>query len=278
MAINMNNHVFKGHKTLLGSKYVTYGEVELPSRYELFSKSKSGFDWGTAGSGAIQLSFSMLFQLSNFDIASRNATKYAMDTVSHLNSRDWLVTAQDVLAWLELNEEKVEEKPVFKIEKRVEEKAVFKIEDVPEIKLIKRVAETTEEPKAEETPKIKLIKRVAEAVEEPKTEETALPKTEETLTQQKEPVQLELLVLTNPVRKVKKAKTNVVKSICQELHITQKHLAEILEVPEGTVSSWAVKNEIPRLGKKAIEFYALSTKNQKIVDSYRSFVHLLDVS
>ncbi|MFA6191965.1 MAG: DUF6166 domain-containing protein [Sulfurimonas sp.] len=277
MAINMNNHVFKGHKTLLGSKYVTYGEVELPSRYELFSKSKSGFDWGTAGSGAIQLSFSMLFQLSNFDIASRNATKYAMETVSHLNSRDWLVAAQDVLAWLELNEEKVEEKPVFKIEKKTEEKVVFKIEEIPEIKLIKRAEEPKlEEPivfKTEELPEIKLIKRAAA-----KTEETAEVKTEEIHEEDREPMQLELLVLTNPIRKVKKTKTNVVKSVCQELHITQKHLAEILEVPEGTVSSWAVKNEIPRLGKKAIEFYALSTKNQKIVDSYRSFVHLLDVS
>ncbi len=277
MAINMNNHVFKGHKTLLGSKYVTYGEVELPSRYELFSKSKSGFDWGTAGSGAIQLSFSILFQLSNFDIASRNATKYAMETVSHLNSRDWLVTAQDVLAWLELNEEKVEEKPVFRIEKKVKEKVVFKVEEIPEIKLIKRAEELKIEEtiafNAEELPKIKLIKRVAV-----KTEETEEVKTEKAQVEEKEPVQLELLVLTNPVRKVKKTKTNVVKSVCQELHITQKHLAEILEVPEGTVSSWAVKNEIPRLGKKAIEFYALSTKNQKIVDSYRSFVHLLDVS
>jgi hypothetical protein len=63
-----------------------------------------------------------------------------------------------------------------------------------------------------------------------------------------------------------------------ELGITQKTLAEILEVPEGTVSSWAVKNEIPRLGKKAIEFYKLSTKNQKIVDSYKDFMHLLEAS
>jgi len=46
MIVNRNHHVFKGHKTLLGSKYVTYGEVELPTRYELFSKSKDGFDWG----------------------------------------------------------------------------------------------------------------------------------------------------------------------------------------------------------------------------------------
>ena len=57
-------------------------------------------------------------------------------------------------------------------------------------------------------------------------------------------------------------KTNVVKEICKELNITQKNLAEILEVPEGTVSSWAVKNEIPRLGKKAIEFYEMGIEKR----------------
>ena len=76
----------------------------------------------------------------------------------------------------------------------------------------------------------------------------------------------------------KKRKINVVKKVCNELHITQKNLAHILEVPEGTVSSWAVKNEIPRLGKKAIEFYIEKQKNQQIVDSYKSFVHLLNAS
>jgi len=79
-------------------------------------------------------------------------------------------------------------------------------------------------------------------------------------------------------KKIKRNKSNVVKDICKELNITQKQLAEVLEVPEGTVSSWAVKNEIPRLGKKAIEFYIQNTKNQKIVDSYRSFIELLQAS
>ena len=81
-----------------------------------------------------------------------------------------------------------------------------------------------------------------------------------------------------PTKKLKKAKSNVVKDICKELNITQKNLAEILEVPEGTISSWAVKNEIPRLGKKAIEFYIQNSRNQKIVDSYKNFVDLLQAS
>jgi len=203
MAINMNNHVFKGHRTLLGSKYVTYGEVELPTRYDIFKKSSSGFDWGSVGSASTQLAFSILYQLSNKELAQEYATQFANDIVKTLNSRDWVLSAIDVLEWIDKNCEQVQT--------QVEEKA-------PQMERLK------------------------------------------------------------PLKKSRKSKTNVVKEICKELNITQKNLAEILEVPEGTVSSWAVKNEIPRLGKKAIEFYMLSTKNQKIVDSYRSFMQLLEAS
>ena len=204
MAITMNNHVFKGHKTLLGSKFVTYGEIELPSRYELFQKSNSGFDWGNGGSSSVQLSFSILYQLTNKDLAEENADKFTNDVVRTLNSRDWVLRSGDVLEWIDKNCEQT-------------------------------LLEENETPKMEKL----------------------------------EPVKS---------KKSKKSKTNVVKEICKELNITQKNLAEILEVPEGTVSSWAVKNEIPRLGKKAIEFYIQSTKNQKIVDSYRSFMQLLEAS
>ncbi|MEA1891769.1 MAG: DUF6166 domain-containing protein [Campylobacterota bacterium] len=185
-----NTHVFKGHKTLLGNRYVTYGEVELPTKYELFSKSKDGFDWGYTGSASIQLSFSMLHQLSDTTFATQNALKFCNDIVKNLNSRDWIINATDVVQWIDQNS----------------------------------------------TKKMKILK---------------------------------------PMRKVKKIKTNVVKDVCIELAITQKNLAEILEVPEGTVSSWAVKNEIPRLGKKAIEFYILNKRNQEVVDSYKKFVNLL---
>ena len=204
MAINMNNHVFKGHRTLLGSKFVTYGEVELPIRYEIFQKSSSGFDWGNGGNASTQLAFSILHQLTNEDLAAEYATHFTNDVVKKLNSRDWVLSALDVLEWIDQNCEQVAK----------EEELV---------------------------PKMKKL----------------------------EPIK---------TKKSKKSKTNVVKEICKELDITQKHLAEILEVPEGTVSSWAVKNEIPRLGKKAIEFYMQNTRNQKIVDSYRSFMQLLDAS
>ena len=206
MAISMNNHVFKGHKALLGSKFVTYGELELPTRFEMYQKSNSGFDWGTAGSASMQLSFAMLYQVShNKELAEENAVKFTSDIVSKLNARDWILSANEVLQWIDKNCEKTLE---------------------------------SEEPTV-------VMKRL-------------------------QPIKSS--------RRTKKPRTNVVKEVCKELKITQKNLAEILEVPEGTVSSWAVKNEIPRLGKKAIEFYILNVKNQKIVDSYRSFKQLLEAS
>ena len=199
MAINMNNHVFKGHKTILGSRYVTYGEVELPLRYEMFSQSKDSFDWGYNSPASLQLAFSILYQLSNEEFASSNAAKFSSQIISSFKSRDWILNATDVHSWIKDNTVQVQ----------------------------------TKDP---------IMKKVT------------------------------------PRKKANKPKTNIVKEICKELNITQKNLAEILEVPEGTVSSWAVRNEIPRLGKKAIEFYILSVKNQKIVDSYKSFVNLLQAS
>lgn len=198
MAIALNNHVFKGRRASLGSKYVTYGELELPTRYEESALSSNGFDWGNRGKASQQLAFSILAQLSNAELAVKYTSLFTNEVISLLNSRDWIMTASEVLEWMRANCE--------------------------EIKLEKQ-----------------------------------------------EP-------LNRVTKKIKKTKSNVVKEICKELNITQKHLAEILEVPEGTVSSWAVKNEIPRLGKKAIEFYILNVKNQKIVDSYRSFKELLEAS
>lgn len=197
MAPIMNNHVFKGHRTLLGNKFVTYRELDLPVRADIYKYSKNGFDWGNTSKGAIQLSFSILYQLSNEETATKYAEAFCEDVVEKLNFRDWILEATEVLSWIEQNCD---------------------------------VQQQTQTPPK----KIKSAK--------------------------------------------KKIKSNIVKDICQELNITQKQLAQILEVPEGTVSSWAVKNEIPRLGKKAIEFYMQNTKNQKIVDSYRSFIELLQAS
>ena len=200
MAMTLNNHVFKGHRALLGGKFVTYGEVELPTRTELHQFSQNGFDWGNGGKASNQLAFSMLTQLSDVETATKHAETFTQAVIKNFSSRDWVYSASDVLTWIDENC------------------------DMPIMQ------------------------------------------------------KLEPLEKTATIKKIKTHKTNIVKEICKELSITQKNLAEILEVPEGTVSSWAVKNEIPRLGKKAIEFYIQSIKNQKIVDSYKSFMNLLQAS
>jgi len=210
MAIMRNNHVFKGHKTLLGAKYVTYGELELPIRFDIFPSSKNGFDWGHVGSAAQQLSFSILYQLSDEEFAKENALLFTTEIVSKFNGRDWMITASEVLKWIQAHTQK----------EQIKESGVEK-KDEPANVLI------------------------------PKTQKTS---------------------------KKQRVKNNVVKEICNELQITQKDLANILEIPEGTVSSWAVKNEIPRLGRKAIEFYMQSRKSEQIIKSYKNFVKLLDVS
>ncbi len=204
MAIIMNNHVFKGHRTLLGNKFVTYRELDLPPRIDLFKKSTNGFDWGNNSKGAVQLAFAMLYQLSNQEIATQYAEQLSQDIIKKFNSRDWILKASELLTWIQNN------------------------------------CDTQEQPNVTKKTHLKPINK--------------------------------------KITKTKKSKSNVVKEICQELNITQKQLAQVLEVPEGTVSSWAVKNEIPRLGKKAIEFYIQNAKNQKIVDSYRSFIELLQAS
>ena len=45
---------------------------------------------------------------------------------------------------------------------------------------------------------------------------------------------------------------NIVKRTCKELGITQKELAEMLGVPQSTVSGWA-KGEIPKMTKLALK-------------------------
>lgn len=197
--MKLNNHVFKGHKTLLGTKYVTFREQELPLRYELFSQSEDGFDWGCNGAAPLQLAFSMLYELTDENFAKKNALKFSTDVIRKLTTRDWIMESSEVLTWLKQNTD-------------------FGKEEIKQVVVNKPLKSTKRKPAK---------------------------------------------------------KSNIIKDVCTELDITQKELAQILEVPEGTVSSWAVKNEIPRLGKKAIEFYILNKQNQKIVDSYKNFMTLL---
>lgn len=45
---------------------------------------------------------------------------------------------------------------------------------------------------------------------------------------------------------------NIVKKVCKELDITQKELADMLEVGTSTVSQWG-KGDIPKMAQLALE-------------------------
>lgn len=187
--MSAKQRIFKGHKTLLGHRYVTLNELELSPRFELFNHARDGFDWGYMGSGPLQLAFCILYEMRGEEFAKTYKTEFAKDVIKNLPSKNWILESTDINPWIK-----------------------------------------TQEP------------------------------------------------LETEVKKKKKDpnSTNVVKEVCKDLGITQKKLAKILEIPEGTVSSWAVKNEIPRLGKKAIEFYQKSKQNQEIVDKFRELIQLVN--
>ena len=51
---------------------------------------------------------------------------------------------------------------------------------------------------------------------------------------------------------MKPTEENIVKKVCKEFNITQKELAEMLDVPQGTVNRWASNNDIPKMANLAL--------------------------
>jgi DNA-binding transcriptional regulator YiaG len=47
--------------------------------------------------------------------------------------------------------------------------------------------------------------------------------------------------------------SNIVKRVCKELDITQKELAEMLEVHLTTVQKWVASEELPKNVEKSVE-------------------------
>ena len=64
---------------------------------------------------------------------------------------------------------------------------------------------------------------------------------------------------------------NIVKKVCKELGITQKELAEMLDIPTGTISRWASTNEIPKTAEIALN---LLIENKKLKEKL-NVLHLL---
>ncbi|PAF50437.1 helix-turn-helix transcriptional regulator [Helicobacter sp. 13S00477-4] len=53
---------------------------------------------------------------------------------------------------------------------------------------------------------------------------------------------------------------NLIKRVCQELNISQKELAEELEIPQSTISRWA-NDDIPKM---AVLYFELLFENKAL--------------
>lgn len=187
-----NIGTFRGFIDESHDKVVTFNDIPLDQRLDLFNYSRVGLDWGYIGSGALQLSFAILVQVVGEIEAKKFRTQFSKEVVSTFDT-PWEITSKAVKKWISK----------AKGEVQLEENDIY---------------------------------------------HTAIPAN---------------------------TQINVVKRACNELGITQKKLAEILEVPEGTVSSWAVRDELPRLAKKAIEFYTQKQRSEKIVDKFKDLISLV---
>ena len=69
---------------------------------------------------------------------------------------------------------------------------------------------------------------------------------------------------------------NIVKKVCKELGITQKELAEMLDIPHGTVSRWASSEEIPKTAKIALELLLENKELKKKLEVLKQLKETLD--
>lgn len=68
---------------------------------------------------------------------------------------------------------------------------------------------------------------------------------------------------------------NAVKQICNELGITQKELAELLKVNEGTPAQWSSKG-VPPWADVAMGLLIENKKLKDKLDKLKGFIELLD--
>jgi len=69
---------------------------------------------------------------------------------------------------------------------------------------------------------------------------------------------------------------NIVKKVCKELGITQKELAEMLDIPPSTISRWASSDEIPKTARIALELLLENKDLKEKLNALKAFKEILD--
>jgi len=69
---------------------------------------------------------------------------------------------------------------------------------------------------------------------------------------------------------------NIVKQVCKELNINQRELAELLDVPQSTMSRWQNDN-IPKMAKLSLELLIENNNYKKASEALKTAFRLLNI-
>lgn len=69
---------------------------------------------------------------------------------------------------------------------------------------------------------------------------------------------------------------NIVKKVCKELGLTQKELAEVMGVNDGTPAQWSSKGDIPEMAKKFMFKLIENKRLQDKLDNVTKALKILD--
>ena len=75
---------------------------------------------------------------------------------------------------------------------------------------------------------------------------------------------------------MKPIEENIVKKVCKEFNITQKELAEMLDIPQATMSRWQNDN-IPKMAKLALELMIENNNFKKGSEALKEAFRLLNI-
>lgn len=233
VAVDLRNKYFVGTRGFYGANSVKYQnvEMEVPSYEYDFSGTKNSFDWGDTDQGSTLLASAILKKISSPTVARVYANKFTQSVISNLKDDTWELEAIDVAKWINKNTE-------YKIdlaEVDEDEEAKKREEEAKEKRRIQREKEFQEEIQRKLKERSKKEKE-AQKEKEKKEKENSLKKSEST-------------------KKKSSSPHNIVDKISQELDLTPKELAKILNIPQETINDWRLENEMPKMALKAVEFY-----------------------
>jgi hypothetical protein len=89
---------YHGHRTAGGLAHVvTPAGSELPPRNDLRDHSPTGFEWGYAGSGPLQLGLALLaHSQANDELALEHYRDFTRMVVATLPEREWRLSTEEI--------------------------------------------------------------------------------------------------------------------------------------------------------------------------------------